>query len=63
MPEPSTSFRMRPDVHDKLRVLAAYEDRSLNNMLKNLIEQEYIRLDREIGTEDLDALYDDVIRA
>lgn len=36
-----TSFRLRADVIHKLRVLAAFEDRSMSNMVKNLIEQAY----------------------
>lgn len=36
-----TSFRLRQDVIHKLRVLATFEDRSMSNMLKSLIEQAY----------------------
>ncbi len=52
----ATSYRLREDVLDKLQVLATYQDRSQANMIKNLIEQEYHRLVREIGPDELDRL-------
>ncbi len=52
----ATSYRLREDVTDKLRVLAASQDRSRSNMIKNLIEQEYNRLGREIGRDELERL-------
>lgn len=57
----ATSFRLRDDVHDKLKVLSAYQDRSQSNMLKNLVEQEYNRLLRELGSEEVAALEDRVL--
>jgi len=55
------SFRFRSDVRDKLRVLAAHEDRSRNNMLKHLIEAEYNRLARYKGTEAMAELEEKVL--
>ncbi len=52
----ATSYRLREDVIDKLRVLAASQDRSQSNMIKNLIEQQYNRLGREIGPDELNCL-------
>ncbi len=45
------SIRLRSDVRDKLKVIAAAQDRNRNNMIKHLIEAEFNRLEREIGTE------------
>jgi predicted DNA-binding protein len=40
-PTVATSFRLRPDVLEKLRVLAEFEARSQANMIKVLVEQAY----------------------
>jgi predicted DNA-binding protein len=37
----ATSFRLRPDVVQKLRVLADFEGRSQAGMMRALIEQAY----------------------
>lgn len=51
----ATSYRLREDVHDKLRVLAFVADNSQGRMISELVRKEYDFLRMQMG-EDPDRL-------